>query len=346
MAVPDGTDCTRHYLGAPPPLGQEGFPNGGVAAASTNGGRSHDWGKGLIRSFPGMYAICWCSNSSVPGGCTETGPFNVPGGAIRIGTSEEFQYVTRQEDNKARPGDENLQYLIAAPIPFLLCGAIIFGIKKVSQRKSASEPEAPSLRRPAADQTLSVQQQKDKGKYDVSIVMDTRAKISHMLAKRKEQSGPKDVVLALYGVARHKKIAPDGESGKDLYGDGKLADTFMDSAGSTATSWTRGASPGSKDPVSPSSAHSFAALAFGRVGGAADDDESVAPPPPPRSVAWGAFDDPRILQLMDIEGDVDVPSYKSPSKSATSQQSSNSDRMSETPSFEMPPARRPRGGKR
>jgi len=345
MAVPDGTDCTRHYLGAPPPLGQEGFPNGGVAAASTNGGRSHDWGKGLIRSFPGMYAVCWCSNSSVPGGCTETGPFNVPGGAMRIGTSEEFQYVTRPEDNKERPGDENLQYLIAAPIPFLLCGAIIFGIKKVSQRKSASEPEAPSLRRPAADKTLSVQQQKDKGKYDVSIVMDTRAKISHMLAKRKEQSGPKDVVLALYGVARHKKIAPDGERGKDLYGDGKLADTFMDSAGSTATSWTRGASPGSKDPVSPSSAHSLAALAFGRVGGAADDDESVAPPPPPRSVAWGAFDDPRILQLMDIEGDVDVPSYKSPSKSATSRQSSKSDRMSETPSFEMPPARRPRGGK-
>ena len=30
--------------------------------------------------------------------CTEEGPFNIPGGALRIGDSREFQYVTRPED--------------------------------------------------------------------------------------------------------------------------------------------------------------------------------------------------------------------------------------------------------
>ena len=94
LAVPDGTNC----LDFTPGLFQQGFPLNGVSLPATDGGRRYSWGSGLVRANVGYYALCWCSNADADPDanvsvCSEAGPFSVPGGVIRIGSSKEFQFI-------------------------------------------------------------------------------------------------------------------------------------------------------------------------------------------------------------------------------------------------------------
>lgn len=85
MVVPDGTNCLAE------PVPQPGFPLDGMSQPATSGGRRFSWGSGRVRAAPGFYALCWCGNATV-GDC-ENGPFTVPGGVIRVGSSKEFMFI-------------------------------------------------------------------------------------------------------------------------------------------------------------------------------------------------------------------------------------------------------------
>ena len=103
--VPDGTNC----LDLPPGLFQEGFPLQGLSLPATDGGRRYSWGSGLVRAAVGYYALCWCSNTggvaddnssnqTTVTSCTEEGPFRVPAGVIRVGSSKEFQFISNSQE--------------------------------------------------------------------------------------------------------------------------------------------------------------------------------------------------------------------------------------------------------
>lgn len=94
LVVPDGTNC----LDFTPGLFQQGFPLNGVSLPATHNGTRYSWGSGLVRASVGYYALCWCSNADADPNatvsvCSEAGPFTVPGGVIRIGSSKEFQFI-------------------------------------------------------------------------------------------------------------------------------------------------------------------------------------------------------------------------------------------------------------
>eukprot|EP00931_Biecheleriopsis_adriatica_P035738 TRINITY_DN20592_c0_g1_i2.p1 TRINITY_DN20592_c0_g1~~TRINITY_DN20592_c0_g1_i2.p1 ORF type:complete len:1891 (-),score=352.02 TRINITY_DN20592_c0_g1_i2:78-5615(-) len=196
--VPEGTRCDQYSN----PPAQAGFPNGAVSLPATGGGKRFSWGTDLVMASAGRYALCWCGNHTLEGGCTERGPFSVPGGQIRIGSNKEYQFVTRPEDNPPREGDENYAYLVALPLPCLMCGAIILGVRRLKAAfGQREEPEAPSLR---TARVLSDNQQKAKATFEVGEVADTRSRITIQMEAHAEKikSGlEEDVrVLSLYGM--------------------------------------------------------------------------------------------------------------------------------------------------
>eukprot|EP00931_Biecheleriopsis_adriatica_P114653 TRINITY_DN90573_c0_g1_i1.p1 TRINITY_DN90573_c0_g1~~TRINITY_DN90573_c0_g1_i1.p1 ORF type:complete len:1913 (-),score=285.46 TRINITY_DN90573_c0_g1_i1:313-5601(-) len=204
IAVPDGTDCRQYDIESPPPF-QSGFPNSGVALPATDEGRRHSWGNGLIRAAPGIYALCWCSNSSMPEGCTERGPFNVPGGVVRVGNSKEYQFVTRPEDPPEREGEVNLGILLAIPLPVLMCGAICLGIRRFREMRGANEPEAPPLfiRRSGP----SGEQQADEFRsVQVKEVMETRSTVLNLIEESQKKGALNNALMALYGKLKKTKV--------------------------------------------------------------------------------------------------------------------------------------------
>lgn len=201
IAVKPGTECKDYPYGGPPPPYQPGFPNNGVGLPATNGGKQHSWGSGLLRAPPGRYLICWCNNLTAPEGCTKDGPFDIPGGIIRVGDSKEFQYVTRPADNPSRESDFELSYLLAAPLPLLFCGAICLGVKKLVTRRGVPDPEAPPLFESAdAGRAITNQQMRESMNKDVQEVLQTRVKVAALARNRNVKTNYG--LLALYGLLR------------------------------------------------------------------------------------------------------------------------------------------------
>mmetsp|Transcript_56124 Transcript_56124/g.99929 ORF Transcript_56124/g.99929 Transcript_56124/m.99929 type:complete len:1827 (-) Transcript_56124:189-5669(-) len=207
LVIANGIKCKDYPEGEPTPPFQDGFPNDGVSLPATGGGKNISWGDGLIRAPPGVYSMCWCSNQTQPGGCTKNGPFNIPGGTIRIGNSKEFQYVTRPEDPEPRDGDQQLSYLIAIPLPLLFCGAVVLGVRKLQSTKAKADPEAPPIRIFDPPKALTKAQNKDKHNTEVKEVLETRTRVAGYVEwKASQENAVKDTVLALYGLARHHTV--------------------------------------------------------------------------------------------------------------------------------------------
>ncbi|CAJ1459137.1 unnamed protein product [Effrenium voratum] len=200
VVVPDGTDC---LTSGGNPTRQENFPNNAVSFPATAEGKDFSWGPGLVRAAPGYYALCWCHAPYNGGVCTEEGPFNIPGGALRIGDSREFQYVTRPEDNPPRDSDALVALLLALPLPLLFFGAIFLGVKRLIGRKKAQQDETnnPWAERMRVDHL----QERSKLQGDVVEVAETRNKISQLAdARARDQvTGSKDGLMALYGMLRN-----------------------------------------------------------------------------------------------------------------------------------------------
>ena len=208
LVVPDGTDCFT----ASAEIRQANFPNNAASLPATQGGRRFSWGSGLVRTDPGVYALCWChAPYAFNATCSEDGPFNVPGGVLRIGNSKEFQYVTRPEDNPPRDGDQGVSYLLAIPLPLLFFAAICLGVKRLVGRHMREEDEAPNPWAQKLEDMSTLQQQRSKLGGEVMEVSQTRAQIQRLSDHRTKEnnpSGPRDAVLALYNlVLNHLRLS-------------------------------------------------------------------------------------------------------------------------------------------
>lgn len=209
LVVPDGTNC----LDLPPGLFQEGFPLQGLSLPATDGGRRYSWGSGLVRAAVGYYALCWCSNTggvadddssnqTTVTSCTEEGPFRVPAGVIRVGSSKEFQFISNSQEIPPRAADPQLSWLLAIPLPALFFGAICLGISRVRGRRGGREaPEAPPLVA-EADAVLSAQRLRSMLALDSKEVADTRDDISKLMDRSRKNSDQKSSLLALYLILR------------------------------------------------------------------------------------------------------------------------------------------------
>ena len=207
LVVPDGTDCFT----ASAEIRLANFPNNAASLPATKGGKHFSWGGGLVRATPGVYALCWCHAPYTPNGtCSENGPFNVPGGVLRIGNSKEFQYVTRPEDNPSRPGDQNVSYLLAVPLPLLFFAAICLGVKRLVGRRLKEQEEAPNPWAVRSEGLDTMQQQRSKLSGEVMEVSQTRAQIQRLSESRAREvsTGPRDAVTALYSmVLNHMRLS-------------------------------------------------------------------------------------------------------------------------------------------
>lgn len=201
LVVPDGTNC----LDLPPGLFQEGFPLQGLSLPATDGGRRYSWGSGLVRAAVGYYALCWCSNTggmaddnssnqTTVTSCTEEGPFRVPAGVIRVGSSKEFQFISNSQEIPPRAADPQLSWLLAIPLPALFFGAICLSISRVA-------PDAPPLVA-EADAVLSAQRLRSMLALDSKEVADTRDDISKLMDRSRKNSDQKSSLLALYLILR------------------------------------------------------------------------------------------------------------------------------------------------
>lgn len=289
MVVADGTDC----LGGPEP--QVGFPNGAVSLPATSSGKHFTWGSGLVRVPTRIYALCWCHAPYNNGSCTEEGPFDVPGGALRIGDSKEFQYVTRPEDNPPREGDDAIALLLAVPLPLLFFGAICFGIKKLIGRKLKHQDET---RNPWAEKRgLNPMQKRSKIRGEVQEVAATRASISRLADSKActQDLRPKDGLLALYGMLRQhgtkwvKKKTLKRSNAEDLRMGHVKSNRSMASK-TTETSGFSGKYQRSIDVESSDDEELF---------GQKPKAPPKATPKPPASLEFWSVNDPRVLHMLD-----------------------------------------------
>ena len=290
IVVPDGTDC---FTSGGSPRPQTGFPNGAVSLPATSSGKRFSWGPGLVRTVPGIYAMCWCHAPYNNGTCTEEGPFTIPGGVLRVGDSKEFQYVTRPEDNPPRQGDDAIALLLAIPLPLLFFGAICFGIKKLIGRKLIHQDETHN---PWAERRgLDHMQKRSKMRGDVQEVAETRASISRLADSkaRTKDTKPKDGVLALYSILKShaakwvKKKTLKRANATDLQMGHVKSNRSM---GSNTTETSSGKQYQNSIDVESS-----------------DDDDLFgqkpkAPPkatPKPPSLDFWSVNDPRLLHMLD-----------------------------------------------
>ena len=206
LVVPDGTNC----LDFTPGLFQQGFPLNGVSLPATHNGTRYSWGSGLVRASVGYYALCWCSNADADPNatvsvCSEAGPFTVPGGVIRIGSSKEFQFINNGGEIPPRAADPQLSWLLAIPLPALFFGAICLGIARVRGRRGGRDaPEAPPLVIAEADAALSAQRLRSMLALDSKEVADTRDDIGKLMdrSRQSQDQNQKSSLLSLYGVLR------------------------------------------------------------------------------------------------------------------------------------------------
>jgi len=183
----------------------------GLSLPATDGGRRYSWGPGLVRAAVGYYALCWCSNTATADdnssnqtvtSCTEEGPFRVPGGVIRVGSSKEFQFISNSQEIPPRAADPQLSWLLAIPLPALFFGAICLGISRVRGRRGGCEdPEAPPLVA-EPDAVLSAQRLRSMLALDSKEVADTRDDISKLMDRGRKNSDQKSSLLALYLILR------------------------------------------------------------------------------------------------------------------------------------------------
>lgn len=294
LVVPDGTDCYT----AGPELRLASFPNNAASLPATEGGRRFSWGSGLVRADPGVYALCWChAPYAFNGTCSEDGPFNIPGGVLRIGDSKEFQYVTRPEDNPPREGDQGVAYLLAIPLPLLFFAAICLGVKKLIGRKMREQDEAPNPWAVKTDDISSMQQQRSKLGGEVMEVSQTRAQIQRLSenrARQENQPGPRDALLALYNmVLNHSRLSRKKPKLKRMGPQPNL--TPSKSLRSLATSTTddsvrQGLEVRQMDDIVSSDDEIFASK------------KPKAPPktaPKPPSLEFLSVHDPRVLHILD-----------------------------------------------
>lgn len=291
MVVADGTDCLG---GAAEP--QVGFPNGAVSLPATSSGKHFTWGSGLVRVPPGIYALCWCHAPYNNGSCSVEGPFDVPGGVLRIGDSKEFQYVTRPEDNPPREGDDAIALLLAVPLPLLFFGATCFGIKKLIGRKMKHQDET---RNPwAVKRGLDSIQKRSKMRGEVQEVAETRASISRMADSkaRTKDLRPKDGLLALYSMLRQhgakwvkKKTLKRANAGELRMGHVKsnrsMASHTTETSGFSGNRYQRSIDVESSDDED----------LFGQKPKA----PPKATPKPPGPLEFWSVNDPRVLHLFD-----------------------------------------------
>ena len=295
LVVPDGTDC---FTGTAD-VRLANFPNNAVSLPATAGGRSFSWGSGLVRADPGVYALCWChAPYAFNGTCTEDGPFDVPGGVLRIGNSKEFQYVTRPEDNPPRPGDQNVAYLLAIPLPLLFFAAIGLGVKRLVGRRMREQDEAPNPWAVKSDGLDTMQQQRSKLGGEVLEVSQTRAQIQRLSESRAREAssgGVRDAIVALYTmVLNHMRLSRKKPKLKrmgpqpTLGGPSKSLRSLATST--TDDSVTRGPDIQQMDDILSSDDEIFAAK------------KPKAPPktaPKPPSLEFLSVQDPRVLHILD-----------------------------------------------
>eukprot|EP00930_Biecheleria_cincta_P032181 TRINITY_DN22338_c0_g1_i1.p1 TRINITY_DN22338_c0_g1~~TRINITY_DN22338_c0_g1_i1.p1 ORF type:complete len:1864 (-),score=197.90 TRINITY_DN22338_c0_g1_i1:150-5741(-) len=325
IAVKPGTVCRDYPYGGPPPPFQPGFPNDGVALPSTNGGKEHTWGSDLLRAPPGRYSLCWCNNRTAPEGCTEKGPFDIPGGFVRVGDSKEFQYITRPEDNPPRQSDFELSYLLAAPLPLLFCSAICFGVKKLVTRRGIPDPEAPPLFEPQANARANREQQmRDSVNKDVQEVLQTRVRVAALVKSKTEKQNYG--LLALYGLLRRntttveKVVKTEDSKVRDKKGEPKRKKpkTFEssdeeaedDKDDEAETDDGRQISDGSGSELANSDIEEEKLDDFEQI----DHVEKLPEPP---STKFKSMRNSRILKILDLPEDDDACSKGSPSSGSS-----------------------------
>lgn len=259
--------------------------------------------------------MCWCSNQTQPGGCTENGPFNVPGGVIRIGNSKEFQYVTRPEDPPDRENDQNLSYLLAIPLPLLFCGAIIIGVRKLQSTKLQADPEAPPVRVFEPPAVLTRSQKREKHSTEVKEVLETRTRVAGYVEwkSHQEDTTVQDTVLALYGLTRHHTVVEKMKQEK-LTHQGSVNDFYAATSG-TATGRDDSDSEmdeemgeGSKDGSKRGSKNGEAST--GRTSpGKKNEFQDLFNAPDPPKLKFKATSNKSLMGLMDIQdfSDGDIP---------------------------------------
>jgi hypothetical protein len=168
LVAPNGTDCrsapskgvlqvpSRESRAANAPIKEQwarhrrypygdvtyqNFPQGGVSSPAVDDGRRYSWGTMLLRVPPGVYTLCWCDSSASAGNCSETGPFTLGAGTLRVGTYKELLYLTRTSDPGLRQLDDWYSYVLAFPLPAIFCMAVCAGWKRLSAREEAEGPD-------------------------------------------------------------------------------------------------------------------------------------------------------------------------------------------------------------
>lgn len=262
----DGYGCAA----AGGPTGAVGFPRSGVALPAVDRGRTYSWGEGVVSAEPGVYQLCWCSSRELGGPCTDAGPFRAAGGALRLGSIREFQYLTEKQSSGLMSTDSTHLYILAAVLPVLFFMGLVAGWRRLSARHTAVDPEAPPMFQ-ARQSFEAVAQQKAKHLHMFKQVLDTRVRAS----------------------ARHDRADADAEADPALGGPSDLPHKV------SAAQGTRQSSYGG--PESPRAA----AAARGRrttvktVARAASKTQMPNPPPLPGAADFTLTQNPRFLELLD-----------------------------------------------
>jgi len=254
--VPPGTSCPESADSDEGPELVPGFPLSGVALPAFNGGYSYTWGEGIVRAEPGTYTLCYCS-FEMSGGCTNHSDFLTPAGSLRVGTSQEFQFNTRPEDNPPRSSDRLYAVVLASFVPVLL--AVAMGIGWYRRRGGIVKvaPEAPSLF-VAKPSFITIAQGKAKAMHEVEQVMHVRmsapGEYGAMSTKRKNFEVTQELPVAMdmpdFRSDRQKRkseiaTSPDGDAESDDEAEGSGGVAARGGA-----SWRHQTSPDSSLPES------------------------------------------------------------------------------------------------
>jgi len=136
----------------------------------------------------------------------------VPAGSIRVGTSAEWQYLQRPPDPEPRGSQETwLPYLLAVPLPFLFCLAIVGGRAASRRRLTPIDPVAFFTKRRQMEHELG--QAKDMDMYKINQVLGTRVVALAQLSGVAE--GPERSLDAIPDMSGQRYIA---ERGSDSVG--------------------------------------------------------------------------------------------------------------------------------
>lgn len=130
-----------------------GWPKGGLGEPSTLAGTVHTWGTDVpkllgsgpdqrIRSKPGLYSLCWCSARATGGNCTSSASYDQFAGQMRIGTAEEWNFVSRPPDPEERTSDYLYAIFLLAPLVLVAAALAILGWRRVTNRNNRFEPQA------------------------------------------------------------------------------------------------------------------------------------------------------------------------------------------------------------